>query len=223
MKRNRGTPTADNSAMVPMADMLSNTVGIMLFILAFTVLHTQGVLIPKRLPMERKTDESPLYYACVGQRLIPLNDELQMDLLGKLGKPSFATAEKWVARFNKARAEDEFFTVVGHGNARFNWNFFQRTVQLDLSAEYQPKPNVGDTADSLARGHSVFDETLQGLAKKDKFVYFFVYPESIGLFQKAREYAESRYGMGSGWSPVAVGKSIRFNLTGTGGIRPGKQ
>lgn len=224
MRQRSGTPLTNSSGLVPMADMLSNTVGIMLFILAFTVLQTGGVLIPKRLPMEQKTDERPLYYVCWEQRLMPLDTDLSANLSEGLGKPTYNTVEEWVAKFNKARAEDQFFSVLPDGEARFKRGAFESSVRLVLSVEYTPKDNVGDTIETLDRGGSLFDKHLRSLPKNERFVYFFVYPGSIDLFRKAREYAEVRYGIGSGWGPVSVGKPIRFNLGGGGrGIIPKKQ
>ena len=207
-----------------MADMLSNTVGIMLFILAFTVLQTGGILIPKRLPMERQTTEVPVYYVCWNQRLLPLDDNLSDKLLEGLGKPSYSTASDWVEEFNQSRVEDDFFEVLPNGEAKYTRGAFQNTVQLNLVAEFKPKESAGDVIENLDRGVSLFDSRLRDLSNSDQFIYFIVYPDSIDLFRAARDYAEIRYGMGAGWGPVSADEPIRFNISGNSrGIRPQRQ
>jgi len=225
MRRRQGNPPTNMSGLVPLADMLSNTVGIMLFILAFTVLQTGGVLIPKRLPMERKDkDRKPVFFVCCNERLLPLDGDLSDKLSEGLGDPTYETAESWVARFNRARAEDDFFTVEPNGEARFNRGAFESSVRLALTASYRPKPNAGDTRDGLKTAGSLFDIRISTLSKEDRFCYFLVYPDSVELFREARDYAESKFGISSGWSPAIAGEPIKFNLRGGGGgIEPRDQ
>ena len=218
MRRRLASSTENVSGLVPMADMLSNTVGIMLFILAFTVLQTGGVLIPKRLPMEREDgDRKPVYFVCHDKRLLPLDGDLSDKLYEGLGKPTYETAESWVAQFNRARTEDGFFTVEPKGEARFNRGAFESSVRFVLSASYKPRADVGDTQEGLRDVISLFNERIKSLSKDEHFLYFMVYPNSIELFREARDYAESQYGIASGWSPATEGEPITFNLSGSGG------
>ena len=217
MRRRWASSPEKVSGLVPMADILANTVGIMLFILAFTVLHTGGVLIPKRLPMEREdADRKPVYFVCYEKRLLPLDGNLSDKLLKGLGTPTYETAESWVSRFNRARIEDGFFTIEPKGEARFNRGAFQSSVELVLFASYKPKVDVGDTQEGLRGESSRFNARIKGLSKDGHFLYFIVYPNSIELFREARNYAESQYGIASGWSPTAEGEPIIFNLGGSG-------
>ena len=141
MRKRAGTPQTNSSGFVPMADMLSNTVGIMIFILAFTVLQTGGVLIPKRLPMERKTDQQPTFYVCWNQRLIPLDIDLSESLYNGLDKPTYHTVGEWVRKFNQSWAEDQYFTVFPKGEVLYDRNYFQSHAELILTAEFKPKEN----------------------------------------------------------------------------------
>ena len=223
--RRRAQATSNVSGLVPMADMLSNTVGIMLFILAFTVLQTGGVLIQKRLPMERSSDAEPVYFVCQHGRLVPLDGKLTDKLLDGLGEPSYEKANEWISRFNSRQAEDEYVVVVPDGNAEFNRGAFSSSVRFVLSAEYKPKPNVGDTLDAIGDLSSQFHSHLQDLVKDEHFIYFFVYPDSIELFRQARNYAKVQFGVGSGWGPMAEDAAIRFILAGGEGrgITPAEQ
>ena len=214
---------AHSSGLVPMADMLSNTVGIMLFIMAFTVLQTGGVLIPKRLPVEKKTDEIPIYYVCKDNRLIPLDQSLTDKLTEGLGKPTYDTVKDWVAKFNSVKVEDDYFTIIPHGEAKFNRGAFESSAKLDLTAEFQLKDNVGDSISTFNQEGSLFKENLSAITPKEHFIYFLVYPNSIDLFRQAREYAEVNFSIGSGWGPVSSDKPILFNISGSGGIKPSPQ
>ena len=77
----------DEPSLVPLADMLTNTVGISVFILIFTVLTAGGAIIAKRFPMEHSTKKSDVTYICWGDRLYPLPDELIEQFLKPLGEP----------------------------------------------------------------------------------------------------------------------------------------
>ena len=216
MRKKSGTLQTNSAGFVPMADMLSNTVGIMIFILAFTVLETGSVLIQKRLPMERNTDQKPAFYVCMNQRLIPLDTGISDSLFNGLDRPTYHTVREWVGKFNKSRAEDQFFSVLPKGEVLYDRNYLQNRADLILTAEYQPKENIGDTIETVAQEDSLFDKSIQHLSNSGRFVYFLVYPCSIDLFRKAREYASVRYDLATGWNPVTAGEPIRFSLNGGG-------
>jgi len=213
------------SGLVPMADMLSNTVGIMLFILAFTVLQSGGALVPKRLPMEKEGDASPVYWVCKNGRLMPLDGDLSDKLFEGLGEPTYDTAQEWVNRFNSKAIEDDYFQVSPDGSARFNRGAFESSVRLVLSAEYTPKENSGDSIDDVGLESSIFSKSLSAIQTNEHFVYFFVYPDSIELFRTARNHAKTQYGLSSGWGPMGAEEAIRFSLAGGrgGGIVPTAQ
>ncbi|KAA3609116.1 MAG: hypothetical protein DWQ01_09870 [Planctomycetota bacterium] len=208
-----------------MADLLSNTVGISIFILAFAVLQSGGASVPKRLPMEHSTEAKPVYFVCQNEMLLPLDSSLTDRLYDDLGEPSYSTAKEWVRKFNEKTVGDSFFDVVPQGDARFNRGAFQSDVRLELTAEYRPKPEVGDSIESLSTETSAFHSQLEGLSPTEHFAYFFVYPDSIELFREARDHAKIHFGVGSGWGPMSAGKPIRFILSGGrgGGITPSKQ
>jgi hypothetical protein len=222
MRRYRKTPNDDTPTLVPLADMLTNTVGIMLFILAFTVLASGGAVIAKRLPMERKTKAKPIHFVCSGQRLLPLDFEFAGDFTKPLGKPTYDTAERWVREFNNRKLSNDFFEVTGEGEV-LGGGFFNTQKRLDLTLQFQPKPGKGETKEELTNATSLFLSILSTNNNAERFVYFMVYPDSIEVFQAARNCASQRYSMRAGWTPVRQGKSIGLSLTSSGGIRPDSQ
>ena len=170
MRRRIQSHLGEEPSLVPLADMLSNTVGIMLFILAFTVLVSGGVSVIKRLPMERQTDAKPLCFVCYKQRVLPLDPNLDTKLTEPLGTPTYETVDDWVRKFNEARVEDEFFDVNGFGEVYYTvWN----GRQLNLTSQYSPKPGKGDTKDELRNSTSTFATVMLANDGQNKFALFF--------------------------------------------------
>jgi len=145
---------------------------------------------------------------------LPLNDDLSEKLVIPLGKPTYNTVGEWVAKFNKARVEDDFFIVTGRGEAIYNRGSFQTNVRLVLSAKYEPKPGTGGSVEDIGKNGSLLNSIIESVAKNNKFIYFLVYPDCIDLFRKARELAAEKYGIAAGWSPVGADQPVQFNVSG---------
>jgi hypothetical protein len=73
--------------------MLTNTVGIVLFILIFTVLTAGGVLVAKRFPVEQPTNRKPLFYFCSGGRVLPLDEQELSERCRRTGDGRLETQE----------------------------------------------------------------------------------------------------------------------------------
>lgn len=221
--RRRSRPAGEGVlSLVPMADMLTNTVGIMLFIMAFTILASAGAVVLRTLPKETVSQESPVFFVCVGQRVLPLDQAIARQLTDDLPKPTFSTIDSWLVRFNAARYEDDHFVVTGQGRAVYDT--FARSAQLLLAAKYTPKAGAGDDAEMLKSASSSFARTLARQAGNKTFAYFIVYPDSIDVFRQSRQIAADAYRMSSGWSPQGQDGPVTISLTGGGqGINPEPQ
>lgn len=209
-------------SLVPMADMLTNTVGIMLFIMAFTILASAGAVVLRTLPQETSSEQSPIFFVCIDQRVLPLDKTIGRQLIDGLPKRTFSTLGSWVERFNAARHEDDYFIVTGQGRAVYN--LLGSSADLQLTANYTAKTGAGDDAKALASASSSFSRTIEKHANTNAFAYFIVYPDSIDIFRQARQVAADRYRMRSGWSPQASANPIIIVLSGgAGGINPEPQ
>lgn len=221
--RRRRSRTAEEGvlSLVPMADMLTNTVGIMLFIMAFTILASAGAAVLRTLPKETVSQQSPVFFVCVGQRVLPLDRAIASRLVKELSKPTYSTIDSWLAQFHAARYEDAYFVVRGQGRAVYDT--FGRSAQLQLTAKYTPKAGAGDDMEALKSETSDFARALEKQAG-NAFAYFIVYPDSIDVFRQARQVAADAYRMSSGWSPQGPDSPITISLTGgQGGINPEPQ
>lgn len=67
--------TTHQPSLVPMADMLSNLVGIVLFILMFIVLTSSGASMLRYLPMEKKSSARPMNFICYDDKILPMTDD----------------------------------------------------------------------------------------------------------------------------------------------------
>lgn len=203
-------------SLVPLADLLANTVGVMVFIFIFTVLTAGGVSVPKRLPIEHASKLDFVTFVCRGNRVLPLDGErLVTGFLKPLGEPTFYTADEWVATFNRRKMTDPFFELTGEGSLNRDTDFFRSRISFDLTLALKPKEGTGDTDRTLARPDSVFSTALRQYAPTERFAFFVVYPDALQTFQAARNIA-IKAGYGTGWNPQAAGEPVRFSINGSG-------
>jgi hypothetical protein len=208
-----------DTSLVPMADMLTNTVGVMVFILIFTVLTAGGVVIAKRLPLERKLEARPLHFVCAGGRLLPLDSGKLIDeFVDPLGRPgSFYAVEGWLKKFNGRRTEDEYFTVTGKGESHYTDLdiFGSRSVSLTLTVICAPKDGRGETLAELKLEASRLRQILKNHQPTQRFAHFLVRPDGLEAFAAAREVAAG-LGFSTGWAPLDADDPVRFSISGGG-------
>jgi hypothetical protein len=219
MRRRRSRTQFHEPSLVPLADMLTNTVGIMVFILIFTVLTAGGVVLVKRLPREHSTEAAPLYFVCTGGRLFHLNDDESISqFLKPLGQvTSFEAVDGWMRRFNARQVEGEFFVAKGEGEAIYSNDILTRSVRLDLTVVFLPRDAAGETEKEIEQHNSRFRQILRGYQPEARFVYFIVHPDSLDLFLKARSIAIQDMHFGYGWMPLRAGEPVRFALSRSSG------
>jgi hypothetical protein len=203
---------------VPMADMLTNTVGVMVFILIFAVLTASGAVIPKRLPMERRSSAEALMVVCYGGQLFPLvdRDAVVDEFVKPIGRATFSGASAWIAQFNSRRLETDFFVVTGEGGARSSSSGSRERISLELSLVLTPRKERGETAEGLRRAESAFGAILHHQSPDRRFIYFVVYPDCTDTFRAARSVAADA-GFATGWAPWRAGGEIRLSIAGAGG------
>jgi len=193
-------------SLVPMVDLLSNTVGALVFIMIFTVMAASGVVVMKRLPLEHQTKSEPINYLCEKDRIIPLdNAGLDRKLKVRWGRPnSLFDVYSWVARFNTLEVEDEHFTARGESTLS----------PMSVSVLFTPKPDGGYSIAQIQNPNSKYREGLARLKAEGDFVHFLVRPDAIGSFAAARKIAADEMGFGTGWMPLAEDTLIRFTSRG---------
>jgi len=189
-----------------MVDLLSNTVGALVFIMIFTVMAASGVVVLKRLPLEHKTKSKPINFLCEKSRIIPLdNAGLESRLKAKWGRPySLFDIYSWVARYNGLEVEDEHFVARG-----------ESTISpLSLSILFTQKRDGGYAVNQIQLSDSKYRDLLKRVKAESDFVHFLVRPDAIDSFIAARKIAAEEMGIGTGWMPLAADSQIRFTSRG---------
>ena len=174
--------------------MLTNTVGIMVFILIFTVLTAGAVVFAKRLPMERERHvPGRQYFVCANNRIYPLRRATVNALIGKGNK-------KWGSVASRVEEEDQ--------DVHYCLN-----VSAGGTVVCEPKPGMGTAPRDVARAGSVAGGILAGLKPEETGVMFWVKPDSVPAFLAARDYAV-QLGFACTWSAEEKGEPITFSLGG---------
>jgi hypothetical protein len=187
-----------------MVDLLSNTVGALVFIMIFTVLAASGVVVLKRLPLEHSTKAEAVNFLCENDRLYPLDNEgLNRRLRARWGRPySLFDLYGWIARFNGIEVEDEHFVAKGESSLSYS--------SYSMSILFTPKVDGGYSQAEVANKESKYRRQLTGLNPKKQFVHFFVKPDSLDCFFAARRIAADELNFGTGWMPLEQNGVLRF-------------
>lgn len=198
-------------SLVPLADMLANTVGIMLFILVFTILTTGGSMIEMQLPIEAESDAEPLSFLCLPDRIVPAD---VTNLMSKVGITTNLNSEEHVqdlggqidraSQINGASVEGEYMSC--RATARVvRGDLFRYYIDYDV--EFVPREGKGIGTDELDDDHSAFVKILTTNDPKQKFVYFYVRGDTLETFRKAR-LVSAKLGFHSGWTPLGTNDNI---------------
>ena len=222
-------------SLVPLADMLTNTVGIVVFILIFTVLTASGTVIAKVLPVEHTADVvSPEYLVCAGGRIYPLRASLIAEATKHDARPerSGEGAAPPPAETDAPRTGEEKPSLARQDYVALANELDGRTVSdehlslhvsaaaatnaahpgLDLEIACDPVDGGGLDAAAIGRGEGFFAEDLAKLDPKTSALVFWVRPDGIAVYLAARERA-SLAGVASNWVP-RVALPIAFRLGG---------
>lgn len=214
MKRLRRR-TQSELSLVPLADMLTNTVGIVLFILIFTVLAAGGAVVAKRLPLERSTDASAVHFMCDDGRIYPVDASLIKALLERTGPIDGGKFQGWAKAFDGKQVKNDDIVVTGKaGLTELTSNGF--TVhEPRVLATVTARPGGGERAVDATRPSSRLRATLASLDPNKSFAHFLVAPNGIAAFNVARAEA-AKFRLQPGWVPISGPEGVTFTLLGSG-------
>lgn len=206
MRRKLRRPDFEEPSLVPLADLLSNTVGIMVFIFIFTVIAAGGASVMKRLPFERSSDLDFITVFCQGDRVQPFDSGL-IDRFVGASDGTLLLTEEWLEEFEERRLDDAMFRLSGE------------VSPFSLSVAVLPHAGAGDPVHELSRPGSRLHALLAKHKPNEHFVFFVVYPDAIEAFTEARAVALEA-GYSTGWWPQEAGEPVRFVIFGSG-TKPG--
>ncbi len=208
MKRRR-TEQFEQPSLVPMADMVTNTVGIMLFILIFVSLSAGGVVVARHVPREKHTEARAVWIYCSGGRIAYFDAEgLGKQMADRSGDPSATNAGLWAMRYSNQRIQTDVVEAAGDA-------FLESGGHLSKSVLIRRRSNRGEDEAAIKNPDSAFQKLLAEKSRSANFFYFFVDPNSIHVFLAAREQA-TQAGFNAGWTPLDVDAPARISLSGGG-------
>ncbi len=201
-------------------DVLTCSVGVMVFVVIFAVLEARGANITMITPLMRDPPKNSTRVLVLCQkgkvRFLDFSPALEKMLKGA-GKVAYKSLPELVKTANDRKVKDHYFRYsleikeweVAFGQVR-------RAVVLIIK-ELEGKK--GETSEQLAAGSSQYETTLSRYSVKDNWLAFAVDEKSIEVFREARELALNQ-GYAAGWDPTYFAFPYKEVVLG-GGARQG--
>jgi hypothetical protein len=184
MIRPRPADHGTEPSLVPLADMLTNTVGIMLFILIFTVLATAGATVIRRFPIVHEVKKHAVMVICAHGKIYPVD-------LEKLGEGAY---------FDRSNGNITRETLLRYIPTKYM--DMQGVIEPgDFYVQFMPRTDSGDPASSIADGSTEFVSLLRDNDPNKSFIFYLVTDDSIDTFLAARQLSQAK-GFEYGWSPI---------------------
>lgn len=191
-------------------DILSCLVGVMLFLVIYTVLELGSAAYEAQVPVTRgaPSGAEPVVVLAAGGTLRPLDVRRPLnDLLSGLGIIRSADVPVFVEQANARPTVDPWFVYSLTYDERFR-EFGDPLGTLAVEIE-EREGAVGDSLHQLGEG-SAYAALLDDLDAREHWFEFEVDPASVDVFRRARDMAVRR-GFTVTWSP----KQIDFPFTHT--------
>ena len=196
-------------------DILTNTVGVLMFISLFVTLIATGsspkTKVTIQTPLASSTKKDSLWFEIKNNKVAYLDlrqvREKELELSGNL-----PNCNKPEGGGDLSNYESCLFSVLGRqNNFRLSTDNYQvKTVENGLSLEFKPiSAEVGETNTQLATNGSQFRKVLAQADAKKEYLIFIVRPDSFETFRAARKQAwEAGYEVA--WEPHPIDESIRI-------------
>ena len=212
-------------------DILTNTVGVLMFVgLFISVVAVQSATIV-RTPLVSSTDNKPRFFEVNGNKVTYLDQEkAQLELsnfsksLPDCLKPELPTDNLDIYSYNydyyiqqiqehqkcvvdKTEQIKDFRVQIPHYEVRVN-------IDSSLGIVYEPlAANTGESARELSQANSKFQSIIKNLNPQTDYLAFIVRPDSFAAFRQAREIAWKQ-GFDVGWEPMKSDTLIEFSSGG---------
>lgn len=241
-RRNKKTNTVPEQNLDSFLDILTNTVGVLMFISLFVTLITvQADSDPQserksqtnsevksetnsivRTPLASKTDKRARFFEIRDNRITYINDsqvtEETEKIIGSLPiceKPNMSRDSEYTSRINLYRSclQNRASRLI---NFQTKTKYYTVTMvnPSNFSLLYEPiETQRGETETEFSQSNSDFNQVLRELDPKEDYLAFIVRPNSFPSFRAAREMAWKQ-GFDVGWEPHNIGRPIVFGLGG---------
>ena len=233
--RRRNTNVSQN--LDSFLDILTNTVGVLMFISLFVTLIATGSSPKTRVtiqtPLSSPTDKESLWFEIEDNKVRHLNlrqvrkQELELsENLPNCNQPNNSDTD-YISRQNAYQSC--LLSILGRqSNFRASTkNYRVRTVDGGVSLQFDPaSADVGENPSQLTAANSDFRQVLAQFDPKQDYLVFIVRPDSFEAFRNARKQAWDA-GYEVGWEPLEPELPIKIRtVIGSelpGGRSPGVQ
>ena len=228
-KLNRPTQNLDS-----FLDILTNTVGVLMFISLFVTLIASEADSIVKTPLSSETTKVPRFFEIRDNKIAYIDDEkVGKDIEEITGNLPACNRPKTPAQPDLFERQDYVGSLRAYraclrSRAQRIANFQTQTEYYDVrminpstfSLIYEPIPNKeGESKEELVLPQSDYLQVLEKLDPQKDYLAFIVRPDSFSGFRVAREQAWAK-GFDVGWEPH---KSERPIVFGSGGRAIGVQ
>jgi hypothetical protein len=198
-------------------DVLTNIVGVLIFVSLFASLAANGGAPKTHLtiqtPLASTTDKEPLWFEIQNNKVSYLNlrqiRNKEIELSGSLpncNKPSSGDS------VSLSNYQSCLLSILGRqSNFKVDTDSYQvRTVDQGVSLLFEPlSNNIGETATQLTAANSAYQQVLSKSNPNKDYLAFIVRPDSFEAFRDARKQAwEAGYEVG--WEPLEQDAPIKI-------------
>jgi hypothetical protein len=221
--RRKATPPGQN--LDSFLDVMTNTVGVLMFVSLFVSLVTvEAADSVIQTPLATESKKTPRFFEIRNNKVTYVDDEkvgkdmeVLMGNLPACNRPDITDVQAY-ANYRSCLSSRSgrlinFETKTTHYNVVM-------TNAATFSLLYEPISNEqGENKEQLVSKDSEFQKILAKLKSKDDYIAFIVRPDSFSAFRVARKQAWKQ-GFQVGWEPHKVEDAITF---GSGGKEIGVQ
>jgi hypothetical protein len=188
-------------------DVMTNTVGVLIFVLLFVTLAAADATVLVRTPLRSETEKRPIYFEAVGGRVIYL--ELGM---GNERVDAFFDALPPIRWYNVSSVLDRVDAFQTQ-TSNYTIDFSGSPLAGGFGVRWQALAGAGDTVKVLKDSASAFQGVLRTLDPDTAYLAFVVRPDGLEAFRAARKLA-TRRGLASGWEPFEHQRDLVFSSGG---------
>lgn len=232
--RNRGNRRIEKPSqnLDSFLDILTNTVGVLMFIGLFVSLLAVESGPTIRTPLRKETNKSPKFFELRNNQVFlisaPVVEEKINELTASLPSCERPEIEPNVPEYMYEyylRKAEEYQLCMSSRLERIKSFYVDSgeyvvTIGGNGGIVFQPKEGVkGETLRELGGKNSEFVDFLKQLNPRENYIAFIVRPDSFQVFRKARQIAWN-LGFDVGWEPLGDDSILVF---GSGGREVGVQ
>lgn len=198
-RRARPRPQAQN--LDSFLDIMTNTVGVLVFVLLFVTLAAADATVLVRTPLRASTEKVPVFFEAVDGRVVHMETAVANERVRAFmdGLP----------RINLYNYEYVLASMRTWSTSTGNY-----TVDLDgYSMRYRANEGAGESAKAVRDTASAYQRVLREMDPETEYLAFIVRPDGLEAFRAAREVATKR-GLSSGWEPFTHEREITFGSNG---------